>query len=144
VQEVRCNADGGAFKMFWRGDISPDITWDMKIEGIREVFESMLSVGKVDIKFGKNNNNTKACGQANHSFFVEFQTEFGELPLIKVVNYDTWCPLFFLVMRLFLLHHHPLTTHLPTFFFSFQAHCEEPRQQLPPIQARIWTRLAKS
>mmetsp|Transcript_31518 Transcript_31518/g.62938 ORF Transcript_31518/g.62938 Transcript_31518/m.62938 type:complete len:863 (+) Transcript_31518:83-2671(+) len=96
VHEVRCNADGGAFKMFWRGDISPDILWDYRLEDIRAVFESMLSVGKVDIKFGLKNNNTFACGKANHSFFVEYQTEYGDLPLLKpiVKNRDNTYRLF--------------------------------------------------
>jgi hypothetical protein len=98
VQEVRCRANGGSFKMFWRESISPDITWNMDADGIKAVIEDMTSVSKVKIHFGANNDNgTQACGNGNHSFFVEFQTEFGELPLLRafVKNRDNSFRLFY-------------------------------------------------
>ena len=87
VQEVRCVATGGSFKVMWRESTSPDIAWNMKKQGIILAFEEMLSIGKVDVHFGKNNNQSIACGRdGNHSFFVEFMTEFGDqMPLIDPV-----------------------------------------------------------
>ena len=89
VQEVRCVATGGAFKMFWREAVSPDITFDMGELEIRQAFEDMTSISKVDITFGRDNkgeNASKACGSdGNHSFFVEFKTEFGSLPLLEPI-----------------------------------------------------------
>jgi len=78
VQEVRCFATGGAFKMVWRESTSPDIKWNAKQGEIISAFEDMLSIGKVNITFGTKNNNSEACGDRNHSFFVEFMTEFGD------------------------------------------------------------------
>ena len=85
IQEVRCQATGGAFKVLWRESISPDIYHDADRLTIRTAFEEMLSVGKVDVWFGKNNFNQSACGKGNHSFFVEFKSEFGELPLLQTI-----------------------------------------------------------
>ena len=83
IQEVRCQAVSGRMKMLWRDTISPDIYWNYGREQIKEVFEFMLSVGRVEVWFGRDNNATTACGPGyNHSFFVEFMTEFGELPLL--------------------------------------------------------------
>ncbi len=38
------------------------------------------------MRFGVNNNASQACARANSSFFVEFQTEYGDLPLLKAVT----------------------------------------------------------
>ncbi len=38
---------------------------------------------QVAIHFGVNNNASVACAAANSSFFVEFLTEYGDLPLMQ-------------------------------------------------------------
>ena len=87
IQEIRCQAKAGRMKMVWRDSISPDIFWNFGREQIKEVFEFMLSVGRVEVWFGRNNNASTACGVSNnHSFFVEFMTEYGELPLLVPIT----------------------------------------------------------
>ena len=47
----------------------------------------MLSVGRVEVWFGRDNNSSTACGVGNnHSFFVEFMTEYGQLPLVVPIT----------------------------------------------------------
>mmetsp|Transcript_52211 Transcript_52211/g.119089 ORF Transcript_52211/g.119089 Transcript_52211/m.119089 type:complete len:414 (-) Transcript_52211:254-1495(-) len=93
VQEVRCAATAGSFKIYWRETVSPDIAHDAGADKIREALEEMLTISHVRVTFGEKQaedaarlgwNESRACGPwGNNSFFVEFQTEFGELPLME-------------------------------------------------------------
>ena len=82
VQRVDCDAESGTFKLGLRRGWSPPIAHNATSRELVEAIETMPSIGKVTVSFADGQVAEVACG-ANQSFFVEFLSDFGRLPLLS-------------------------------------------------------------
>ena len=93
IQRFDCKANAGTFQIFFRENITMFIPYNSNVTDFKRALEQMLTVNKVDVTmYNKNNSHIN-----NHDFicspdyddrylYVEFLTEFGDLPLMQAVS----------------------------------------------------------
>lgn len=95
VQRVVCsarNVRGSYFRLSLFGEVSDAIYTDFIASEIKSVLEKMSSVGNVTIWFPQaaSDNIVTACNATLNStfggFYVRFDTEFGDLPLMEAAG----------------------------------------------------------
>lgn len=85
IQRINCTSVvGGTFALIFRENHSLPINSNDTIYELKQRLEQLLTISKVAVR--KNSevfNDTICSAQGNYSIFVEFLTEFGDLPLMK-------------------------------------------------------------
>jgi len=92
IQHFKCLADAGKFQFFFRENVTMFIDYDSTASELETSLEQLMTVNDVSVKIFSTsvtvNTATTICSSADTSRFVEiaFLTEFGDLPLLKVVS----------------------------------------------------------
>ena len=84
VQKLLCTATGGSFKLTFRENTTLSIPFDTTVAELETYLERLYTIIDVDVYYGGvGGRNSAVCHENdNIDIYIEFKTEFGDLPLI--------------------------------------------------------------
>eukprot|EP01029_Cantina_marsupialis_P031675 TRINITY_DN919_c0_g1_i1.p1 TRINITY_DN919_c0_g1~~TRINITY_DN919_c0_g1_i1.p1 ORF type:complete len:794 (+),score=144.49 TRINITY_DN919_c0_g1_i1:715-3096(+) len=82
IQKITCDAIGGFFRLSYKGQATGDIAFDAGATDIETALEGLSNIDNVSVAISGGGDDV--CGAASIETFVEFLTEAGDLPLLKV------------------------------------------------------------
>jgi hypothetical protein len=83
VQMIDCQATAGSFHLTFRGNTTLAVMYDDTASTLQMRLEELFTVGSVAVTFGLDN--IHAVCNPSSPVYVEFLTEFGDLPLLQFV-----------------------------------------------------------
>jgi len=91
IQKVSCHADGGDFQMFFRENVTMFIDWEATVAEFEYALEQIFTINSatvtmVDKVTGADASDAICSILDSRYLTVEFLTEFGDLPLMRVVS----------------------------------------------------------
>eukprot|EP00607_Mallomonas_marina_P002978 CAMPEP_0182432722 /NCGR_PEP_ID=MMETSP1167-20130531/58449_1 /TAXON_ID=2988 /ORGANISM="Mallomonas Sp, Strain CCMP3275" /LENGTH=629 /DNA_ID=CAMNT_0024620567 /DNA_START=383 /DNA_END=2272 /DNA_ORIENTATION=- len=87
IQLMRCRANNGTMKLYFRGNYSDDISYNATGSTLAQTLRNMYTIHNVDVSIDGANNSTNAtiCNYYNNTkVYIEFVWDFGDLPLLTV------------------------------------------------------------
>jgi hypothetical protein len=88
IQKIWCKADNGTFRLTFRENTTLSIPYNASAAYLKNRLEQLFTIREVSVSIIGYDNDTVCTSHGNAHTYVEFTTEFGDLPLMKLYSSD--------------------------------------------------------